>query len=266
MVKLNNKNHQLRRGIYILPNLFTLGNLGAGFFSIMNSFSSNFVAAGWAILVAVVFDILDGQTARLTKTTSKFGIEFDSLADVISFGVAPAVLMYSLVLHRYGKVGMLVAFLFVVGGALRLAKFNVKAGEGNITYYSGLPIPAAGGILATFVVVYSMWAQETSTRTIPVIMKNVPLLYKFLPLTILILSYLMISNLRYASFKVMRLDKRKSLRVFVLIIVVSVIVWMYPENMILIILAAYILSGILDLFWRVYQLQKSKILKNHNRH
>lgn len=248
------------KGIYVLPNLFTLGNLGAGFFSIINSFSGNFTAASWAILIAVGLDILDGQTARLTRTTSKFGVEFDSLADLVSFGLAPAVLMYSLILHRYGKVGILVAFLFVVGGALRLAKFNVKAGESDISYFSGLPIPAAGGILATFVVIYSMYAKETNSRMIPLITKNVPLLYKFIPLFMLILSYLMVSNLRYASFKAFRLNKRKSFRIFIFIVVASVIIWMYPENMILLILTVYILSGIFDLLWRTYQLQRKKPL------
>ncbi len=253
----------MRKGIYILPNIFTLGNLGLGFLSIVNTFNGKFIAASWAILISVVCDILDGQTARLTKTTSKFGLEFDSLADIVSFGVAPAILMYSLILNHYGKLGILVAFLFVITGALRLARYNVKVETMEIGYYSGLPIPASAGILATFVLVYSMCIKDTNSRMIPLIMKNVPLLYKFIPLFMVILSYLMISNLRYVSFKKFKLNRRKSFRLFIFIIGVSLLVWMYPENVILIVLTLYILSGIFDLLWRTYQFQrKSILLKN----
>jgi len=199
--------------------------------------------------------------ARLTKTTSTFGIQFDSLADIISFGLAPSLLMYFLVLNHYGKVGILVAFIFLVAGALRLARFNVKAAEipGVNYFYSGLPIPAAGGILATFVLVYSMFVQETNNRMIPIVMKNMPLLYKLVPLSMLLLSYLMVSNLRYASFKGLKLNKRRSFRMFVFIIGAGLIIWMYPENMILLILAMYILSGVIDLLIRSYKLRKGNV-------
>lgn len=252
----------MRKGIYLLPNFFTLGNFAAGFFAIINLFDGKFIPASWAILVAWLFDALDGHIARLTKTTSKFGIEFDSLADIISFGVAPSLLMYFLVLNHYGKMGILVSFIFIVAGALRLARFNIKRVDVVDVnyYYSGLPIPAAGGILATFVLVYSMFVKETNSRMISVVMKNVPLLYRLIPLSMLLLSYLMVSNLRYASFKGLKLNKRKSFRIFIFIIGGGLIIWMYPENMILIILVVYVLSGIVDLLWRTYKFQRKDII------
>jgi CDP-diacylglycerol---serine O-phosphatidyltransferase len=256
----------MRKGIYLLPNLFTIANFGAGFFALINIFDGKFIPASWAILVAWVFDSLDGNVARLTKTTSKFGVEFDSLADIISFGLAPALLMYFLVLNNYGKVGILVAFIFVVAGALRLARFNVKSMDTTAPniFYSGLPIPAAAGILATFVLVYSMFVQDTSSRMIPIVKSNMPLLYRLVPLSMLFLSYLMVSNLRYASFKGFKLNQRRSFRMFVFIIGAVLVIWMYPENMILLILLVYILSGVVDLLIRSYKIRQDDILTKKN--
>jgi CDP-diacylglycerol--serine O-phosphatidyltransferase len=139
---------QRRRGIYLLPSLLTTGNLFCGFYAIIRAAESRYTEAAVAIFVAMVMDMLDGKVARLTKTTTQFGVEFDSLADVVSFGVAPAFMVYMFALARLGRVAWLGAFLFVACGALRLARFNVYSGVSDRRYFVVLPIPAAAGIVA----------------------------------------------------------------------------------------------------------------------
>jgi len=132
----------MRKGIYVLPNLITLASVFAGFYSIIASLNSDYERAAWAILIASVFDALDGWVARMTHTATRFGIEMDSLADVISFGVAPAVLVYTWTLSQFGRVGWVGAFFLVACGALRLARFNVQMGSTEKKHFSWLPIPA----------------------------------------------------------------------------------------------------------------------------
>src|SRR3972149_10359838 len=134
-----------RRGVYLLPNLFTTGNLLSGFSAVIAVFNADSVFAAVAILVAAVLDSLDGLVARLTKTTSKFGVEYDSLADLVSFGVAPGLLIYSWALTNYGRIGWGAAFLFVGCGALRLARFNVPGGTGEGRCFRGVADPPAAG-------------------------------------------------------------------------------------------------------------------------
>src|SRR6266436_2469212 len=140
---------QPRRGIFLLPSLLTTGNLFCGFLAIVLSAQSRFVEAAVAVFVGMILDILDGKVARLTKTTTQFGVEFDSLADVVSFCVAPAFMLYVLALQQFGRVAWLGAFLFVICGALRLARFNVYQGVTDRRYFVGLPTPAAAGIVAS---------------------------------------------------------------------------------------------------------------------
>lgn len=248
----------MRKGIYVLPSLLTITNLSIGFLAIINTIKGKFSLAAWLILIAIVFDILDGRVARLTKSTSKFGVEFDSLADLLSFGIAPAILIYRAFLFRYNEVGEGIVLLFIIAGTLRLARFNVKAQTFSMdeVHFQGLPVPAAGGLLASFVLVYQMFIQDVSLRTIPFIMKEVPQISKLVPLVIIFLSYLMISNFRYSSFKKLKLGRRKSFRIFVLLITFGLVIFMYPENIILIIFTSYILSGIIDYILRIYILHK----------
>ena len=145
---------KMRRGIYILPNLFTTGNLFCGFWAIISVFQEKFFYAAVAILLASIFDVLDGKVARLSGATSKFGVQYDSLADLVSFGIAPALLAFSWALRPYGKFGWLAAFLFVVCGALRLARFNVQSSSGEVKYFKGLPIPAAALMIALTILLY----------------------------------------------------------------------------------------------------------------
>ena len=135
----------------LLPSVFTIGNLLCGFLAINNVVEGNVVSAAWWIIIAGIFDALDGKIARLTGSSSEFGIEFDSIADVVSFGIAPAILIYNYALHEAGSVGSFLAFLYLATGAIRLARFNIKATTGKKTHFTGMPIPSAAGILASYV-------------------------------------------------------------------------------------------------------------------
>ena len=162
----------MKKGIFILPSLFTTGNALCGFYAIIAAINSISVVSGnsftvdetwilrsaFAIMLGGVFDGLDGRVARSTKTTSKFGVEFDSLADLLTFGLAPAVLVYVWALRPYGKIGWIAAFLFVICGALRLARFNVQATGKKSNYFTGLPSPAAAASIASLWFFYfSYW-------------------------------------------------------------------------------------------------------------
>ena len=138
----------LKRGVYLLPNLVTTGGLFAGFYGIVATMKGDYQLAAWFILISAVFDALDGKVARLTGTTSRFGVEYDSLVDLVSFGVAPGLLMYSWALQPFGKFGWLAAFLYVVCGALRLARFNIQVNTVESRRFVGLPVPAAAGMVA----------------------------------------------------------------------------------------------------------------------
>ena len=180
---------KMRKGVYILPNLFTTGNLFCGFWAIISVFHEKFEYAAYAILLASVFDVLDGKVARLSGATSKFGVQYDSLADLVSFGIAPALLTFSWALRPYGKFGWLAAFLFVVCGALRLARFNVQSASGEVKYFKGLPIPAAALMIALTILLYLELIETGWVKDIAVLAM------------IYVLAFLMVSNIRYFSFK-----------------------------------------------------------------
>ncbi len=138
----------------LLPSLFTLGNVLCGFLAIINVIEgsrASMISAAWWIIIAGIFDALDGKVARITGSSSEFGVEFDSIADVISFGVAPAVLIFNYILHEAGKPGYFFAFCFLAAGAIRLARFNISATTGKKNFFTGMPIPAGAGIIATYV-------------------------------------------------------------------------------------------------------------------
>ena len=135
----------------IIPSIFTLGNLFCGFLAIVNVVESSYISAAWWIIIAGIFDALDGKVARITGGSSEFGIEFDSIADVVSFGIAPAVLFYYYILSEAGSLGYFLAFCFLAAGAIRLARFNITASTVKKTHFTGMPIPAGAGILASFI-------------------------------------------------------------------------------------------------------------------
>lgn len=256
----NGKKIDLKRGIYILPSLLTAGNMSFGFISMINSFHYNFTLAAWCIMGAIVMDATDGRVARWTRTTSNFGIEFDSLADLVSFGLAPAVMMYQLMLQTLGKPGVAIALFFVLSGALRLARYNVKANEGEFSSdFAGLPIPAAAGILASFVLSYELFAKggPLTVKTIPLIMERMPLFFKAIPPTMIIIALLMVSTIPYAGFKKMKWSRPKSLQVLVFLTASILLVLTYPQNTIFAIFLLYIISGLIAYVWRYLRLRSA---------
>ena len=190
-----------KTGAVVLPSIFTIANMAFGFFSIISASEQNYVLAGWFIMMSYVMDMLDGRIARLVHGESSFGVEIDSLSDWMSFGIAPAYLMYNFVLKDYGVWGCPVAFLYILCGALRLARFNLKAhfGGSSKAYFQGLPIPAAAGILASFVLAYSMLEAEGSVRNIKIIMDQMPFIYGITPFIMIALALLMVSSVPYAA-------------------------------------------------------------------
>jgi CDP-diacylglycerol--serine O-phosphatidyltransferase len=251
---------KLRKGIYIIPSLFTCGNMSCGYLSVMSSIEGDFTKAAWLLILAIVCDMMDGRIARLTRTTSEFGIQLDSLSDLVSFGIAPSVMMYQLVLNSKGKNGMAIAVLFVLCSGLRLAKFNVQAKD-NATHASfiGLPTPASAGLLISFVLSYELFAESGQSLTIPLLMKNMPIFFDIMPVVMIILSWLMVSNVQYVSFKKMNLSKPKAFRLLVLIIILIFLVIVYPQNIILILFSLYALSGIVFTGTRYYRAYQRKI-------
>ncbi len=225
------KRENLRKGVYVLPNLITSGSLFAGFYVIIASTDGNFVRAAWFILLSAVLDGLDGKVARLTGTTSKFGMELDSLADVIAFGVAPGVLLYTWALKPYGKLGWLAAFLYVVCGALRLARFNVQVSTVESKRFIGMPIPAAASIVATCVLLFF---ELGGTGTI----KKVSMV-----LLVFLLAYLMVSNIKYFSLKDPDLFKRQPFMLLVVAIMLLIVIVAQPEIMLFTIGMVYLASG-----------------------
>lgn len=225
------KDRRKFRGTYLIPNLITTGCLFAGFYAIVSAINGRFESAALAILVALVLDGLDGRLARLTQTTSGFGLQYDSLSDLVAFGVAPALLVYLWALQGFGRFGWVAAFLFVACGALRLARFNVQTGSIDPRYFNGLPIPAA----ATFVATGVLFALHVGDWT--------QLRHVFVLVTIYVLSFLMVSNLRFFSFKKPDLFKRYPFQTLVSGVLIFVVVATEPYVMGFVLAAAYVCSG-----------------------
>ena len=231
----------MRKGIYLLPNTLTLCGMFCGFYAILASLKGHYIYSAWAILIANVFDGLDGWVARLTHSTTRFGIELDSLSDLVAFGIAPAVLIYSWALQSFGRLGWGAAFLFVICGALRLARFNVQMGSAESKSFTGMPIPGAATVMASLVLFYDeVWGVLTG--------KNyVILLFPFL------LAILMVSTLRYHGFKEIDPRSRKPFWLLVIVVIVLVLIFMHREIVIFIFSMAYMLWGIIEnavLFYR----------------
>jgi CDP-diacylglycerol--serine O-phosphatidyltransferase len=223
------------------------------------SIEGSFTKAAWLLILSIAFDMLDGRIARMTKTTSEFGVQLDSLSDLVSFGLAPAVMMYQLVLNSMDKIGIVISVLFVLCSALRLAKFNVMAKDGvEHTSFAGLPTPASAGLLIAFVLSYQLFVadpgQALNFKTIPLLMKSMPMFFKLMPVVMVILSLLMVSNVPYASFKKFKFSKPKVFQILVLIIMLIALIIMFPQNIIFILFLLYALSGIVSYiskYWKI---------------
>lgn len=232
MARKRKKSNKSRgRGIYILPNLFTTASLFSGFFSIISSIEGDFVTAAAAIIVSGVLDGLDGAVARMTKTTSKFGVEYDSLADMVAFGAAPGVMAYLWALQPYGRMGWVAAFLYVACGALRLARFNVYVPVKSQKYFQGLPIPAAAGMLAVTVFLFNYLGRPGPIQNGAVL------------LLVFALAFLMVSNFRYFSLKNVDLLKSKPFNTLVSAVVLLALIAIRPQVFLFVFGLAYVVSG-----------------------
>lgn len=226
------------RGIYLLPNLFTTANLFAGFFSIITAINGNFYVSAATVFVAMVLDSLDGRVARLTNTQSAFGAEYDSLSDMVAFGLAPAVLAYEWALSGLGNVGLTVAFIYVACAALRLARFNTQIGKVDKRWFIGLASPAAAGVVAGWV--WAVWAlDETGIRGV-----DLPLVLVMLfALMVAAAGLLMVSNIKYYSFKDLDLKGRVPFVAILVVVLVFAVVFSDPPRILLLIFLAYAVSG-----------------------
>lgn len=222
-----------RRGIYLLPNLFTTAALFCGFYAIVASINGLFETASIAIFVAMLLDGIDGRVARLTNTESDFGAEFDSLADMVSFGLAPALVIYLWSLSSLGKVGWLVAFVYVACAALRLARFNTQVSHSDKNYFQGLASPSAAGIVVGFV-----WNGELFQPYLPMpVMQTLALVITFFA------GIFMVSNIRYHSFKGINWRGRVPFVTILMIVFVLVFVSTAPSVVLFSIFLIYTLSG-----------------------
>jgi CDP-diacylglycerol--serine O-phosphatidyltransferase len=231
----------LRRGIYLLPSLFTVGNMLCGFAAVLYTLHDQLERAGWLILLAGLLDGLDGRIARLTRSTSEFGKEYDSLADVVSFGIAPALLAYQWGLRGVGRWGWAAAFLFLVAGSVRLARFNVKASQTDRRFFVGLPIPGGAGALTLMVLV----APE------PLVEKG---LAAAASLFVLIVSILMVSIIPYRSFKDFNLRQRWPATAFFTIAAVVAVIAFTPLPTMALLLGSYLVAGPVE--WALRKLRR----------
>jgi CDP-diacylglycerol--serine O-phosphatidyltransferase len=223
----------MKKGIYLLPNTITLCGMFAGFYAIISALQGNFTISAWAIVVAGVFDALDGWVARLTHSTTKFGIELDSLSDVISFGVAPAALVYKWSLMPFGRLGWAAVFLFVACGAMRLARYNIQMGSSERKSFTGMPIPAAAGMCAAMTLFFTEMGWDPGKS-------------HFVLFITVLSALLMVSTLRFHAIKEIDLKKRKPFWLLVLLVVLLAVIIIEPEVVLFIFAMLYLLGGIIE--------------------
>ena len=226
--QLDKKPH---RGIYLLPNLFTTGCLFAGFYAIVAAMGHHFESAAVAVFVAMIMDGLDGRVARLTNTQSQFGAEYDSLADMVSFGLAPSLVMYVWALSGLGKLGWLAAFVYAAGTALRLARFNTQVGRADKRYFQGLASPAAAAVVAGMVWVGNDYALEG---------RNISILALIVTIA---MGVFMVSNMRYRSFKDLDLKGKVPFVAILIVVLAFVLISIDPPQVLFGIFFLYALSG-----------------------
>ncbi len=242
-----NMDPKRRRGIYLLPNLFTTAGLFAGFYAVISAMNGNFEAAAIAIFVAMVMDGFDGRVARMTNTQSDFGKEYDSLADMVSFGLAPALVIYQWALVPLGKIGFVAAFVFAAGAALRLARFNTQAGTDDKRYFQGLASPAAAALIAGLVWVGDDLAWVRDDLSIAALILTVAA------------GVLMVSNVRYYSFKDVNLKGRVP---FVKILIVVGLFGLVAMDPALVLFGMAFLYAVSGLILTLVQLRRRRAERN----
>lgn len=216
--------------LYILPNLFTAFSIFIGVLSIISAIGGNYEKAAWLIMLALLFDGLDGRVARLTNTSSKFGAEFDSLADIIAFGAAPALLLFTYIGDDYGRYGVAVSALYVIFGAIRLARFNVMAVRSEPSVFIGVPIPTAAVFVAILVLLCEHYKVLHSQA-------------HFMLGIVTIVAVLMVSNIRYPSFKKIDLHRMHMRRFFLIVVFVAMLLFLFPIEGFSLLFVSYILYG-----------------------
>lgn len=229
------KNLQKLQLMYILPNLFTAASAFMGIISTIAAINGQYFKAILYIFLSLILDGLDGRVARLTKTTSKFGVEFDSLADLVAFGVAPAILFYLTIGAQFGKLGALMSAMFVVFGAIRLARFNITTGTYEPNVFIGLPIPTAAVVSVVWVGFYLDYEFLRGYEWLFLILQAV-------------LAILMVSNIRYPSFKTINLKQAHVLRILVILIIAFSMIYLYPIESATLVMSAYVIYGLARAF------------------
>lgn len=217
--------------IYILPNFFTAASIFSGVLSIVASMRGDFEKAAWLVFLSLLFDGLDGRIARLTHTSSRFGAEFDSLADIVAFGVAPGVLLYCFAGEDYGRFGILVTALYIIFGAIRLARFNVMNSSTDPGVFIGVPIPTAAIFVSIWVMMFGRYESLREMEWL-------------LLLAVLLLSVLMVSHIRYPSFKKISLKKPMLTKTLVVLIGIASLLYLYPVEGFSVLITLYVLWGI----------------------
>jgi len=243
---------QRPRGIYILPSLFTTASLFAGFYAIVQAINGNFEYAPVAILIAMVLDALDGRVARLTQTQSDFGAEYDSLVDMVSFGIAPALIMYQWALSGLGKLGWMAAFIYAAGAGLRLARFNTKLGTPDKRYFQGLPSPAAAGLVVGFV--WVLYSYGVPGRDLSILAMAITIAA----------GVLMVSNVRFRSFKDLDLRGRMPFVSVLAVPLVFVLVFLDPPQVLFVVFLVYAVSG--PVGWVLRRTQRADARAHEKRH
>jgi len=229
--KKRRRARDFRRGIYILPNLFTTCSLFCGFYAIVASFNGDFSKAAWAILCSAVFDWLDGKIARLSHSMSRFGMEYDSLSDLMAFGTAPALMIYMWALIPFGRIGWLASFLFVACAALRLARFNIYSSTVATGSFEGMPTPAAGGLVATTIIVSDYLGWSTVSKHFSILFMT------------FFLAVMMVSKVRYQSLKSLELKGKISFQLMVITLCVIILIAAEPQITLFVLALLYAVSG-----------------------
>lgn len=240
------------RGIYVLPSLFTTAGLFAGFYALIAAIQGHFELAAWALIVAGIFDVMDGRVARLLHAESPFGAEYDSMCDMLSFGIAPAVLVYLWALTPLQKLGWLAAFLIAACAALRLARFNTQLAHQDKQYFQGLPTPAGAGLISTAVLFH-----EHALA--------VPLPWLWFGVSVAI-AYLMVSRVRFVSGKDVDLRRRRPFVALVIMLTVLVLIVADPYTNLFMLALAYCLHGPLLSVWQRQKAVRMRLAMRRRRH
>lgn len=228
------RRQRFRRGVYLLPSLFTLANMFCGYACVVYAMRGEYETAAPFIGIAIVLDMLDGRIARLTGTSSAFGLEFDSLADIISFGMAPAILSFSWGLQPLGRWGWATGFIFVTAAAMRLARFNIQSGSVDKRYFVGMPSPAAAAVPAATVFAYPAGLHDPREALPAVAMVLIP-------------AFLMVSTIRFRSFKTIDLQSRRSYTTLLVIALVIAAINVHPPVVLIVMAYSYLASGLIAL-------------------